>query len=457
MGLKLEALSQPAYLDALWLTSLTKAELFDLDDRRLWTISASFYGENIRTGLVSLLLAPDLAEPDGGARRRGSMPSPRSMDSGGREPRRDSQRSSPGRRSVSAPGERSPFRDARASRGEGPRLSCRGALGKEPTRHAIAPAASLAAERGDLRRSFHPLGLDALSLYFLHHEMVDWPPDRILLGAREAVSAASSRMTEVALESLADRDLPALLAGDALSETPAEDVAASEARARGFLGADAANGEIPDGAIPVRLIPPYVPRSGLRSSLAAGVARPDQGSFGSLERRRPGERAGNRARDSLRGGRGLSALRPSIGIGESCSGGSFARGRRAKDCGRGSCGESSSEGTPKAIAELRLLQLHRDLLENLRLESAVSLHAFDGSLAAVERALPRSRISLARSERRRKRSARRSTQAPEALPSGGSSSKSSKRTTFDRDRFRRPRSWKRRFSRKARFRSACCA
>ena len=57
MGLKLEALSQPAYLDALWLTSLTKAELFDLEDRRLWAISAAFYGENIRTGVVSLLLA----------------------------------------------------------------------------------------------------------------------------------------------------------------------------------------------------------------------------------------------------------------------------------------------------------------------------------------------------------------------------------------------------------------
>src|SRR5262245_2751600 len=49
MGLKLGSLSQPAYLDALWLTSLTKAELFDLEDRRLWTISPAFYGDNIRT------------------------------------------------------------------------------------------------------------------------------------------------------------------------------------------------------------------------------------------------------------------------------------------------------------------------------------------------------------------------------------------------------------------------
>ena len=127
--------------------------------------------------------------------------------------------------------------------------------------------------------SFHPLGLDALSLYFLYHEMVDWPPDRILLGAREAVSAASSRMTEVALESLANRDLPALLAGDVPSQTPAEDVAASEARARGFLGADAASGEIPDGAIPVRLIPPWFLASGLRSSMEAGFTSTQSRKF----------------------------------------------------------------------------------------------------------------------------------------------------------------------------------
>ena len=61
MGLKLGALSQPAYLDALWLTSLTKAELFDLETRRVWALSPAFYGETVRTGLVSLLLAPDLA------------------------------------------------------------------------------------------------------------------------------------------------------------------------------------------------------------------------------------------------------------------------------------------------------------------------------------------------------------------------------------------------------------
>jgi hypothetical protein len=61
MGLDIRALSQPAYLDALWLTSLTKAELFDLESRRLWALSAGFYGEHIRAGLVPLLLAPGLA------------------------------------------------------------------------------------------------------------------------------------------------------------------------------------------------------------------------------------------------------------------------------------------------------------------------------------------------------------------------------------------------------------
>jgi ribosomal protein S18 acetylase RimI-like enzyme len=42
------------------------------------------------------------------------------------------------------------------------------------------------------------------------------------------------------------------------------------------------------------------------------------------------------------------------------------------------------EGYAESDAELRLLQLHDDLLENLRLESAIELHAFEATLGAVE-------------------------------------------------------------------------
>ena len=49
-GVHLAALSRPAYLDALWLTSLVKAEILDLEERRLWEKSAAFYAEPIRRG-----------------------------------------------------------------------------------------------------------------------------------------------------------------------------------------------------------------------------------------------------------------------------------------------------------------------------------------------------------------------------------------------------------------------
>lgn len=56
-GLRLMDLSQPSYLDALWLTSLVKAELLDLEVRSLWEFSPSFYLARIHDGLVALVLS----------------------------------------------------------------------------------------------------------------------------------------------------------------------------------------------------------------------------------------------------------------------------------------------------------------------------------------------------------------------------------------------------------------
>jgi hypothetical protein len=62
VGLRLTALSQPAYLDALWLRSLVKDELLVLEERGLWRKTMSFYSEKARVGLVALLVDPNLAE-----------------------------------------------------------------------------------------------------------------------------------------------------------------------------------------------------------------------------------------------------------------------------------------------------------------------------------------------------------------------------------------------------------
>jgi len=384
MGLKLKALSQPAYLDALWLTSLTKAELFDLENRRLWALSPAFYGEQIRTGLVSLLLAPDLANRTEELEGRLDAISTLADQAGENlgelsdSHRRDGLRSlllcrdllseMPVLLEASVPS----YRVAELS--EKSRLAMRGLqsllsrLSQDP---ASAPAAS----------AVLPLGREGLSLYLLLHEMIDWPPDRILLEAKDAISDASNQLTEVALEHLADRELRAILAENRASEAPGEDVAAFEARARGFLEAGA-NQDFPDGAIPVQLVPPYFlapewvrlwrPASLDRVkevSLLASASAPANAR--EMELSTLAEVAGG-YRLFVRQSESASLLRRVFRARTASEGWKSWLLRRVLDRGY-------AEGDP----ELRLRQLHRELLEDLRLEAAVSIHAFGTGLAAA--------------------------------------------------------------------------
>lgn len=384
MGLKLGALSQPAYLDALWLTSLTKAELFDLESRRLWALSAAFYSENIRTGLVSLLLAPDLAnrtEELGGRLDAISTLMDQAGENLGALPdsyRRDGVRSlllcrdllseMPVLLEESVPS----YRVAELS--EKSRLAMRSLqtllsrLSQEP---AAAPASAVL-----------PLGKEGLSLHLLHHELIDWPPDKILLESKEAISVASNQLTEVALEHLADRDLQAMLAENTPSEAPGEDVATFEARARGFLEAGASE-DFPEGAIPVRLVPPYFlapdwvrlwrpasldPVKGV-SLLASAVAKADARE---IELSTLAEVAGG-YRLFVRQSESASLLRRVFRARTASEGWKSWLLRRALD-----------RGYAEGDYELRLRQLHKDLLEDLRLEAVVSIHAFEMSLGAAE-------------------------------------------------------------------------
>jgi hypothetical protein len=388
MGLKLGALSRPAYLDAQWLVSLTKAELFDLDERRLWEISAAFYGDNIRTGLVAILLAPDLANrtADLGGRLDAI---PALLDQAGENlaevwdaHRRDGVRSlqlvndllseMPVLLEEKVPA----YRVAELS--EKSRLAMRSL---QPLLTRLTETAPGALPR---------MGPDALRLYFLQHEMVDWPLDRILLGTAEAISAASSGMTEVGLENLADRDLRAILAESAPSLAPAEDVAAAEARALQFLRSRAGEGELselpelPHQATPVRLIPPsllapdYVrlwrPASldAIKeiSFLVSGAVPPP--SAKEIELATLAEVASG-YRLFVRQSQSASLLRRVFRARTTNEGLRSWLLRRVFD-----------RGYAEGDAELRLLRLHRDLLENLRLESVIQIHAFDASLGAIE-------------------------------------------------------------------------
>jgi hypothetical protein len=384
MGLKLNALSQPAYLDALWLTSLTKAELFDLERRRLWALSPAFYGESIRTGLVSLLLAPDLANRteelggrldaiptlmDQAGENLGELPDSHRRDGvGSLVLCRDLLSEMPVLLEESVPS----YRMAELS--EKSRLAMRSlqTLLSRISQEATAPASAVL-----------PLGEEGLSLYLLHHEMIDWPLDRILLEAREAVSSASNQLTEVALDHLAERDLSAILAENAPSGAPGEDVATFEERARGFLGAGA-SGDLPDGAIPVRLVPPYFiapdlvrlwrPASldpikdvSLLASTGA-LANPREIELSTLAEVAGGYRLFVRQSESA------SLLRRVFRARTASEGWKSWLLRRVVD-----------RGYAERDPELRLRQLHRDLLEDLRLEAVVSIHALGTSLGDSER------------------------------------------------------------------------
>jgi hypothetical protein len=385
MGLKLGALSQPAYLDALWLTSLTKAELFDLESRRLWEISPAFYGDSIRAGLVSLLLAPDLAnrteELGGRLEAIATLVDQAGENFGGLAPphRREGVRSlllcrdllseMPLLLDESVPS----FRVADLS--EKSRLAMRSLqmlLSRISQESAAAPASPVL-----------PLGEEGLRLYFLHHEMVDWPPERILVEAREAVAVASNRLTEVALDHLADRDLRAILAENVPSATPGDDVAAFEGRARGFLGAGA-RGDFPDGSVPVRLVPPYFiapdrvrlwrPASlGPIKDVSLLTSAGSSANPREMELETLAEIAGA-YRLFVRQSESASLLRRVFRARTASEGWKSWLLRRVVD--RGYAAEDP---------ELRLRQLHRELLEALRLEAVVSIHALGESLGDSER------------------------------------------------------------------------
>jgi hypothetical protein len=383
-GLKLNALSRPAYLDALWLTSLTKAELFDLERRRPWELSPAFYGEQIRGGIVSLLLAPDLSsrtEELGGRLDAISTLGEQAGENLGALPegyRAEGIRSllrcesllsdMPLLLEQSLPA----YRVAELS--EKSRLAVRAlqALGSRLAQAPEAPASGTVS-----------LGAEALTSYLLHHEMLDRPPDEILVEVREAIASASSRMTEVALERLPERDLRAILAENVPSESPGDDVARFEARAREFLGAGP-RGDLPDRAIPVRMVPGYflAPHS-LRLWRPASLDRVKEVSL------LVSAGASTNARDLE-----LTTLAEVAGgyrlfVRQSESASLLRRVFRSRTTGEGFRSwllrRAFDRGYAEDDPELRLRMDHRELIEDLRLEAAISIHALGTSVAEAER------------------------------------------------------------------------
>ncbi len=386
MGLKLKALSQPSYLDALWLTSLTKAELYDLEHRRLWTVSPAFYAETARTGLVSLLLVPELpGRTEELSGRLDAIPTlmSQALENLGEIPdsfRREGIRSLLRLRDLlsempvlleqSVPA----YRVAELS--EKSRLA-------ERSLQAVLSRLSDPPKDASTAGTVLALGEEALSFYFLYHEMIDWPPERIRREAGAALSLASNQVTEVALEHLSDRDLGSLLAGGAPSSSPGDDVAAVEARVRSSLGGSA-GGRFPESAIPVRTIPPYfIAPSAVRLWRPASLDPVKEVSLlvsagASVDARElelttisevvGGYRLFARQSDSA------SLLRRVF------------RARTVTEGWKSWCLPAILDrGYGEGDRELRLRQLHRTVVELLRLEAVVGIHAFGMGLGEAER------------------------------------------------------------------------
>ena len=258
MGLRLTELSQLAYLDAIWLTSLVKAELFELEQRQLWNRTAAFYGDQIRLGLVSLLAEGELAtRADALAGRLAAI-----------TPLLDQARENlgPAHPIWRGDGVRSLQSCRRLlldlpqmieGRLPPPTVAELAELSRAATRSVQRLMANAPPPTGDDPAGF-VLGEEGLRRYFLYGHMLDWSPDTILALAEAELELATHELTELALTHFASESLPALLAPKPPLEAVELEVAEASERVAAFVRE---RGLSPSSEVspPVRLVPFYFP------------------------------------------------------------------------------------------------------------------------------------------------------------------------------------------------------
>jgi Bacterial protein of unknown function (DUF885) len=390
-GLRLTSLSQPAFLDALWLTSLTKAELFDLERRRTWASSPRFYADGIRTGIVSLLLASDLVsrtEALGG--RLDAIPTLLDQAHENLGPLSDAERRD-GLRS---------FQLCRDLLADLPVLleqrlpSYRVADLAERSRVATRSLQTLVGLLSDAPASPgaggtpSALGEEGIAQFFLYREMVDWPAERLLREAEDRITATTNELTALAGEKFPDRTLDSLLSAVAPAPGVADEAGAEvsqyEARIRAFLDARQVEGR-PEEPIPVRNVPPaFLDPALSRLWRPAALASVKDVSLlvnenveGALPRELELltlEEVAGRYRQYVRQSESRSLLRRVV-FARTTSEGWLAR----------VVASLISEGYAKDDPELELRRLQLSRLDALRLSSVVRSHGFGLSSADAER------------------------------------------------------------------------
>jgi hypothetical protein len=387
MGLRPDALSQSSYLDTLWLTSLVKMELFELEERRLWERAPAFYADTIRTGIVALLLARDvLSRTDALRARLEAIPALLEQareNLGGTSGVLERH----GLDSLKLCDElltdlpllledRVPsYRVAELA--ERSRLATR-ALRQLESALARAPLGAAEPEPA-------VLGEAGLSRYFLYREMVDREPERLLRDAEEAVFDARSRLLELALDAFPDRSLPQLLGASGAASTPGDEVSAYRDEVLEFLRRNGGEGSTPDGEIPVVVVPPYFLSSDpLRLWRPASLSPPREASL--LVSAFP--------RDVLSRELELLTLREIAGryrlyVVQSESPSLLRRIARARVSGEAWASWILSKELERGYGdddpELLLRYLHWSVVDALRLSIGVRVHAFGMSLTDAER------------------------------------------------------------------------
>ncbi len=385
VGLRLTALSQPAYLDALWLRSLVKDELLDLEERGLWQKTMSFYSEKARVGLVALLVDPNLAEranalagrlaeiPELFARARENVGVASSVWRG------DGLGSLEQCRQLFAD-----MPEILKDRVAPHRLAELALLSRAATRAlqdtvSFVSRSELEGDSDDYR-----LGYEGLERFLLYRDMVDWPIEELEERVEEDHLAVYHRVTELALSqvpALPLRDLrsPADGAFDPLSlvESVESDVRTFTKKSR---EADAPESPIPVVAVPYYFAVPYRVRLWRPAAL-----EPNRPAFlmvsRDLEVDLPKSEVEllallevfGRSRAFVRQSGSPSLLRRVFASSSTSEGFRLKRGSDLMELGFGA-----------ENAALRLEERHRALLEVTRLLAVLRLHVWGESLSEIE-------------------------------------------------------------------------
>ena len=380
MGLRVNALSQPSYLDALWLTSLVKAELFELEGRSLWTRSAAFYGDQILRGLVSLLVDSELEfRADDLGARLSAVPAVLESARENLVPAHDLWRR----------GGLESLERCRLLLTELPEL-----LADRLPKHQVVDLAerarvatravqammSLLAQAPATEGNGFVLGTEGLERWFLYHTMLDWPPETLTSLVEAELENLNHEITEHAIAGFPSLTLAQLMAPAA---PRALDVEVEEAQHRVLaFGAEQTLAGLPRDPLPVRIAPHYFPGETPLMLWRLKALEPARGSFlmvrasPRLDREdvvlRTLREVGARYRQFARQAASASLLRRVFSAPSTNEGWLAEFENRALD-----------EGFDSDNPAIRLESLHRAMLDYLRLLAVVRVHHEGASIGDV--------------------------------------------------------------------------